>query len=194
MFRACPTRRLAGALAALALAGAAAAGAAGCGGNDGGGGSGDGRTAPGPGGASGGAPGGQTAPGGASPGSGVDPSDVAVIRAWADTLRRGDVGGAARRFALPSAVANGTPPLKLTTRAQVEAFNRSLPCGAVLLRTEAGGNGLVVATFRLTERPGAGRCGAGTGRTAQTAFVIADGLITHWLRVVQRSQPPGQAA
>lgn len=136
----------------------------------------------------------RTAPPG---GSAVAPADVAVIRAWADTLRRGDVRGAARRFSLPTAVANGTKPLPLDTRAQVEAFNRSLPCGAVLLGTRAGGQpGLIVATFRLTERggPGGGECGSGTGRTARTAFVIEDGLITHWLRVQDLPAAPGTPA
>ena len=40
----------------------------------------------------------------------------AVIRRWADTLRRGDVRGAARFFAIPSLVSNGTPPIVLHTR------------------------------------------------------------------------------
>ena len=40
-----------------------------------------------------------------------------------------------------------------------------------------------IATFRLTERPGPGTCGAGTGPQAQTAFVIEDGKIAEWRRV-----------
>jgi ribosomal protein L16/L10AE len=35
----------------------------------------------------------------------------------------------------------------------------------------------------LTERPGAGRCGTGTGETARTAFRVRDDHITEWLRV-----------
>ncbi|ADB50414.1 hypothetical protein [Conexibacter woesei] len=196
--RARTTGRLAGVLAALALAGGLGLGAGGCGGGDGGGSS-TGATAATPTTPGGTTPGGtapgQTAPGrtapGGSGGGDVDPAAVAVIRDWADTLRRGDVREAARRFALPTAVANGTRPLTLTTRAQVEAFNRSLPCGAVLLETAAGGRGLIVATFRLTERPGPGSCGSGTGRTAQAAFVVEDGLITHWLRVQDLPDAPG---
>jgi hypothetical protein len=108
---------------------------------------------------------------------------VEVIRAWADTLRRGDVTGAAEYFALPSTVSNGTPPLELRTRREVEVFNRALPCGAEVIATEAAPHGFVIATFRLTERPGEGRCGQGTGATARTALLVRDGHITDWLRV-----------
>jgi hypothetical protein len=41
----------------------------------------------------------------------------------------------------------------------------------------------VTATFRLTERPGPGSCGEGTGELAQTAFEIEDGKIAEWRRV-----------
>src|SRR5918996_5125203 len=63
---------------------------------------------------------------------GADPETVQVIKGWADELRAGNVGAASKRFALPSVVQNGTPPLRLNTRGEVEAFNRSLPCGAKL--------------------------------------------------------------
>jgi hypothetical protein len=112
-----------------------------------------------------------------------------VIRAWADTLRRGDVEGAAEYFAVPATVSNGTPALKLETRAEVEFFNRTLPCGAQVIETEDAPHGFVIATFRLTERPGEGRCGTGTGATARTALLVRDGHITDWLRV-----PDGGAA
>ena len=42
----------------------------------------------------------------------------------------------------------------------------------------------MIATFVLTERPGVGQCGDGVGETAKTAFVIHNGLITEWRRVV----------
>jgi hypothetical protein len=113
----------------------------------------------------------------------VDPAAVRVVRAWADTLRRGDVRGAARYFALPSLVSNGTAPIKLTSRADVRFFNRTLPCGARVIGTEPASHGFFIATFRLTERPGKGRCGSGTGGTARTAFRIRHKHITDWLRV-----------
>lgn len=119
-----------------------------------------------------------------TPASGkVDPDDEAVIREWADTLRHGDVRAAARMFTLPTVVANGTDPLALRTRAAVRLFNRTLPCGAKLLRTKPGRQEFVIATFRLTERPGEGKCGAGAGSEASTAFLIKRGKIAYWIRV-----------
>lgn len=113
----------------------------------------------------------------------IDPADVRVVRAWADTLRRGQVRAAARYFALPSLVSNGTAPIRLSTRAEAEFFNRTLPCGARVIATEPAQKGFFIATFRLTERPGEGECGSGTGATARTAFRVVDDLITDWLRV-----------
>src|SRR4051794_2858890 len=56
-------------------------------------------------------------------------ADVKVIRGWVDTLRAGHVEAAAGYFALPALVENGTPPIRLRTRAQVRLFNQALPCG-----------------------------------------------------------------
>jgi hypothetical protein len=120
---------------------------------------------------------------------GADPATVQVIKKWADELRAGDVAAASERFALPSVVQNGTPALTLTSRSQIEAFNRSLPCGARLTAAVPTGR-FTVATFVLTERPGPGQCGNGVGEQAKTAFVIRDGLITQWRRVVDTGTPP----
>ena len=116
-----------------------------------------------------------------------------VIRAWADTLRHGQIRAASRFFALPTIIANGGGPLELKTRAAVRFFNATLPCGAVLIGTEHGAHGLVIATFRLTERPGEGVCGTGVGHTARTAFRIRHGRIREWLRVAD-SEPNGTPA
>jgi hypothetical protein len=126
------------------------------------------------------------------PGS-ADPRAAAVIRDWADDLRGGDVEAAADHFKLPAIAQNGTAPLQLTTRNDVRAFNASLPCGAELTEAETHGR-FTIATFELTERPGAGECGTGVGETAKTAFVIEDGLITRWIRVVDEdeSAPPAE--
>jgi hypothetical protein len=121
----------------------------------------------------------------------VDPAAARVIRAWAGTLRRGDVAGAARYFALPSLVSNGTPPLQLKSRAAVRDWNRRLPCGAKVIKLAPAAHGFVLATFRLTERPGAGSCGSGTGGTARTAMRIRKGHITDWLRVPDEQPAPG---
>jgi hypothetical protein len=112
---------------------------------------------------------------------GAEPADVQVIKDWADTLRSGDAEGAAEFFALPSRAQNGTPPIRFEEREDVVEFNEALPCGAELVRAEPH-DVFILATFELTERPGPGECGAGTGNTARTAFVIEDGLIVQWIR------------
>jgi hypothetical protein len=120
----------------------------------------------------------------------VTAAESRAIRGWSDSLRRGHVDRAARYFALPSLVANGTPLLRVRTRAQAAAFNRALPCGAKVVALDRGEHHSVVATFRLTERSGAGRCGSGTGALARTAFRIRDRRIALWLRVPS----PGQGS
>lgn len=115
-----------------------------------------------------------------------------VIRDWADTLRRGDVEGAARRFALPSVVVVqvGGPEVRLRTRGEAESFNASLPCGAVLARTVRAGR-YVNATFRLVERAGA-HCD-GPGATARTAFLVRGGRIVEWRRLPDAPGEDGPA-
>jgi hypothetical protein len=110
--------------------------------------------------------------------------DVAVIRGWADALRHGRLERAVRYFAIPSVVSNGTSPIKLTSRDDVRFFNRTLPCGAKVLRVEDTG-AYVVARFVLTERPGNGKCGSGVGGQASTAFRIRGHHIVEWRRVVE---------
>ena len=129
----------------------------------------------------------------ASPEPGVDKADLAVVTAWADTLRRGDVAGAAAKFALPIVVANGFTPIRLRTREQARIFNRALPCGAKVTDAEAAPHRFIIVTFTLTERPGRGSCGTGTGNTARTAFRVRDGLITDWLRVPDGESVPEDA-
>ncbi len=119
----------------------------------------------------------------------ADADAVQVIRDWADELRAGDISAASDRFAIPSIVQNGTGPLRLTNRVQVEVFNQSLPCGARLTGASSSGK-YTVATFVLTERPGPGQCGGGVGEAAKTAFVIHDGHIAEWRRVVD-TEPTG---
>jgi hypothetical protein len=129
-----------------------------------------------------------------SPPARAGPSPSAVIRAWANTLRDGDVKGAARYFALPSVVSNGTAPVVLRTPAEVRRFNASLPCGAKLERTYRAGR-YTAGVFRLTERPGPGRCGTGAGRRASTAFLISGGKIRQWRRLPDSApQPPSAPA
>jgi hypothetical protein len=173
------------ALPAVAIAIAVAAGGAGCGGSRGPDRS-DVRT-----------PGRTPAPTptrSATAGEPVSSAEATVIRGWSTSLRQGDVGRAARYFALPAVVANGTPPLRLSTRAEAEAFNRALPCGAKVVALQRGVHDYVVATFRLTERPGPGSCGTGTGALARTAFQVRRGHILQWLRVPNGDEAPGSSS
>jgi hypothetical protein len=121
-------------------------------------------------------------------------SDDAVIRGWADALRAGHVAQASLFFAIPTVVSNGTPPVPLRSRSDVEFFNAALPCGARVTKTEDRGT-FVVATFLLTERPGPGNCGSGVGGTVQTAFEIRGGKIVQWRRVVEGEpdEAPGES-
>ena len=109
--------------------------------------------------------------------------EVAVIRAWSEALRHGDLAAAAAYFALPSVFVNGTPPLTVRTSAQARAVNEALPCGARLLSAARHGR-YVDAGFVLTGRPGPGGtdCGGGAGQHAHTYFLIAHGRIVAWLR------------
>ena len=115
------------------------------------------------------------------------PSPESVVRGWAADMRRGDVDAATARFAVPAIVANGTPEIRLATRKQVRFFNETLPCGARVVATRRH-HGFVIATFRLTDRPG-GACGSGAGNTARTAFQVRDGKIVRWIRVPERGEP-----
>jgi hypothetical protein len=121
----------------------------------------------------------------------VTAAERRVIRGWSDELRHGHVKAAARYFSVPALVANASlPPTYLKTIEAVEAFNRTLPCGARLVRTRRAGQGFVVGIFVLTERPGAGECGSGTGQTAAVAFQIRNRRITQWVRVEPDAPTP----
>jgi hypothetical protein len=117
-----------------------------------------------------------------------------VIGAWVDALREGEVEEAASYFAIPSVAENGPVLVRIRSTEDAIAFNESLPCGAKLIRAEGEGD-FVTAIFELTERPGPGSCGPGTGETASTAFVIRDGEIVEWRRVgLEVPEAPGQSA
>jgi hypothetical protein len=119
---------------------------------------------------------------------GADPADVQVIDDWAKALTDGDIDRAASYFAIPSLTQNAGPKLEIADANDARAFNASLPCGAELVEARPK-NQFVIATFRLTERPGPGTCGSGKGHEAMTAFEIDDdGKIRQWIRVVE---PPG---
>ena len=109
-------------------------------------------------------------------------AEVSVIRGWADALRAGHVTQAARFFAVPVLVADGTNPLRrLRHRADVVDFNKNLPCGAKLVKTQRGESSFVIARFKLTERRGSPACD-GAGNSAYTAFLIENRHILQWRR------------
>ena len=123
-----------------------------------------------------------TVPTPAPTGDAADPAAVAVIRAWSDALRGGNVRGAARYFALPSVMINGADSngyalvMTIRTGAEARAANAGLPCGARFISGDQRGR-YVNALFRLTDRPGpGGGCGSGTGET-----VAPRTLPTFWI-------------
>jgi hypothetical protein len=119
-------------------------------------------------------------------------ADVAIVREWGVDMQRGQVKRASALFAVPAVVANNTPELTMRTRAEIEFFNGTLPCGGRLVEAQPH-HGAIIATFVLTDRPGGG-CGSGTGHRAQAAFTLRDGKIVRWIRVPNRpagTQPDG---
>ena len=86
---------------------------------------------------------------------GADPAKVQVIDDWASTLSEGDVAGAAAYFAIPSVAENGPALIHVHDSSDARLFNASLPCGATLVEADPESE-FIVATFRLTERPGPG--------------------------------------
>jgi hypothetical protein len=120
----------------------------------------------------------------------VTAAEKRIIKGWSDSLRNGRLNDAAGYFQVPVLVANNTQdPVVLNTTDDVKEFNRTLPCGAKLIRTRRGPEGFVVGIFRLTERRNApAPCGTGVGATASVAFQIDKGHIIKWLRVVEASE------
>jgi hypothetical protein len=113
---------------------------------------------------------------------GVTRAERRIVRGWSDALRRGNVAAASRYFSVPALAVNPQPAF-LATASDVNAFNRELPCGAKLVKMRRSAEPkFVVGIFRLTERPGAGECGTGTGKLAAVAFQIYRGHITSWIR------------
>jgi hypothetical protein len=123
----------------------------------------------------------------------VTREETAAIKGWADALRHGHLERAVRYWDIPSVAANGTDPLRLESVGDVRVFNQALPCGAKLESTERDGI-YVVATFVLTERPGPGTCGSGTGERARTEFLIRHGKIKAWLRAPDPAESAGESS
>ena len=104
-----------------------------------------------------------------------------IIRGWSEELRAGHVDAASRYFTVPSLVSNAGTDAMLSSPADVKEFNKTLPCGAKLVKTRRSVDHFVIGTFQLTKRPGAD-CGTGTGHLAEVAFLIRRHHITQWVR------------
>ncbi|HLI60073.1 MAG TPA: hypothetical protein VKV21_10465 [Solirubrobacteraceae bacterium] len=125
----------------------------------------------------------------------ADPAKLAVVRRWAAELRAGDLRGAAGFFHLPSLFEDGAgATLTIHTRAQAEAANATLTCGAIVISAFRTGS-FIDVLFRLTARAGRGggrrACGPGIGRTARTEFLIRAGQIVAWVRAPSLPGDPG---
>jgi hypothetical protein len=110
-------------------------------------------------------------------------AELKVIRAWATAMSAGRIVEAAALFDVPVAVADGVhPQASLSNRQSILAFNRNIACGQRLLESRRGAASKVIATFKLTERPGArGECGKNVGLKSETIFVVENDLIQQWL-------------
>jgi hypothetical protein len=110
-------------------------------------------------------------------------AEMKVIRAWAEAMSAGHVVEATDLFALPTVIADGVHDARrVSEREAVLEFNRSLACGQRLIDWRRGAPSRVVATFELTERPGAqGECGKNVGLTSDTIFVVDRDLIQQWV-------------
>jgi hypothetical protein len=124
-----------------------------------------------------------------SDGGAADAVSARVIKKWSAALSGGDIKRAARFFALPSKVQNGTPVVTLDTAEKRLVFNVTFPCGAKPTKLEAGGNGYTIVDFVLTERVD-GNCGNGVGGKARTAIRVRGGHISDWYRIPDAAVSP----
>jgi hypothetical protein len=124
-----------------------------------------------------------------SKGTPTDDVSARVIRKWSGALTGGDVTRAARFFALPSKVQNGTPVVTLDTAEERLVFNLTFPCGAKPTSLERAVDGYTIVDFVLLERVG-GECGSGTGGTARCAIRVRGGHIADWYRLPARRSAP----
>jgi hypothetical protein len=116
-----------------------------------------------------------------------------IVRGWSDALRHGHVEDAASYFSVPSLAVNPVPAF-LETQSDVEDFNRGLPCGAKLVKLRRSMQAkFIIGIFRLTERPGAGKCGTGTGNLVAVVFRIYREHITSWIRADEEIAEPTPA-
>ncbi|UTI66405.1 hypothetical protein NBH00_09390 [Paraconexibacter antarcticus] len=115
-------------------------------------------------------------------GQAADAVSRRVITKWLGALSDGQIQRAARFFAMPSKVQNGTQVLTLRSPADRVIFNDAFPCGAKATRMRRAAHGFTIVDFVLTERVG-GNCMGGAGGRARSAIRVADGHIAEWYRL-----------
>jgi hypothetical protein len=129
-----------------------------------------------------------------SDGAAADAVSGRVIRKWLGALSGGQIQRAARFFAVPSKVQNGTRVITLRSPAARIVFNDAFPCGARATRLRHAPHGFTIVDFVLTERVG-GDCQGGAGGRARSAIRVADGHIVEWYRLDSSAgSAPGRPA
>ena len=114
-------------------------------------------------------------------------SDREIIDGWVRAVADRRYERAAAFFA-PGAVVEQLGEIRLRTRSDAIAFNRSLPCSAELTDVEDEGD-TSLAAFRLLPGPG-GPCDG----SARVRFTIRDGLIREWRQLPEPAAPRGDEA
>ena len=113
----------------------------------------------------------------------VTAAEKAVIRGWADALRRGDVERAIGYWRTPAIAANGSQPFKLLTRRAVRQFNDGLDLRRAA-RVRRARPGLRAGHLPAHRAQGRARSAAapGVGNRARTLFLLRGGKIVQWIR------------
>ena len=107
-----------------------------------------------------------------------------MIEDWADTLREGDIEGAAEFSRCPAWSRTAPPPSSFEIRQQVVEFNEALPCGAEFVSAETAGD-YTIATFEPDRAPWPRRVRRRRRQQCQDRLGISDeGEIERWIRVV----------
>ena len=120
-------------------------------------------------------------------------SPDAVVRAWSAALDRNDNETAGRLFADGAQVIQNNRMTRLPTHAVAVRWNALLPCGGTIVSLEPRGPQLVLAVFKLSERPGHA-CDA-PGQEAAALFEVQKGRIVVWHQTdVPTAPPAGEVA
>lgn len=101
-----------------------------------------------------------------------------VVKAWSAALDRNDNQAAGKLFAHGAQVIQNGKTTRLLPAGSAARWNALLPCGGEITSLQVRGKQLVLAVFKLTERPGH-RCDAPGTETA-ALFEVQHGKIVVW--------------